>query len=79
METQIQSSITEQIRRCNDAFEATFARQDIAAIAKLYTEEASLLPPGADPQKDHPAIQNFWKGAILSSKFAKKYQKAFNI
>ena len=62
METQ--SSITEQIRRCNDAFEAAFARQDSAAMARLYTEEAVLLPPGADTQKGPTAIQNFWQGAM---------------
>ena len=38
--------------------------KDAAAIAKLYTEDASLFPPGA-PRQDGPnAVQAFWQGAI---------------
>jgi uncharacterized protein (TIGR02246 family) len=64
MLTQTQHSITEQIRRCNDAFEAAFARHDSAALANLYTGDASLLPPGMDPQKGRSAIRDFWQGAM---------------
>ena len=64
MQTQTSESIADQIRQCNDAFEAAFARQDSAAIASLYTGEASLLPPGTTPQKGHSAIANFWQGAM---------------
>ncbi len=38
--------------------------KDAASIAKLYTEDASLLPPGAPRQDGLAAIQSFWQAAI---------------
>ncbi len=64
MQTQTSESIADQIRQCNDAFEAAFAQQDSATIADLYTEEADLLPPGADKLTGREAIANFWQGAM---------------
>ena len=64
MTPQSNTSIKDQIRRCNDAFEDAFTRQDSAGIAKLYTSDALLLPPGAGEQKGTSAIQHFWQGAM---------------
>ncbi|HEV7346818.1 YybH family protein [Telluribacter sp.] len=64
MQTQTTESIIGQIRRCNDAFEAAFTRQDSEALAELYTNEGSLLPPGAGELKGKQAIRDFWQGAM---------------
>ncbi|GAB3170309.1 YybH family protein [Telluribacter humicola] len=64
MQTQTTQSITGQIRRCNDAFEAAFTQQDSTSLAALYTPDASLLPPGAGEQKGPQAIRDFWMGAM---------------
>jgi ketosteroid isomerase-like protein len=37
-----------------------FARGDAAALAGMYTEDASLLPPGAEMIRGRAAIQAFW-------------------
>lgn len=39
-------------------------RKDAAAIAKLYTEDASVFPPGAPRQDGRSAVQAFWQAAI---------------
>ena len=64
MITQSNTSVKDQIRRCNDAFEDAFTRQDSAGIAKLYTDDALLLPPGAAEMKGLKAIEQFWQGAM---------------
>lgn len=64
MQTQTTESITRQIRQCNDAFEAAFAQQDSNRLVQLYTNDASLLPPGAGEQKGTQAIRDFWMGAM---------------
>jgi ketosteroid isomerase-like protein len=35
----------------------------MAAVATHYTEDAVVLPPGAEMIKGRSAIQSFWKGA----------------
>ncbi len=64
MTTKANTSIEDQLRQCNDAFEAAFTRQDSAAIAKLYTDDALLLPPSAAEMQGIPAIGQFWQGAM---------------
>jgi uncharacterized protein (TIGR02246 family) len=46
-----------QIDANNAASVAAANRGDIAAIAAMYTETATMLPPGADIQKGRPAIE----------------------
>jgi uncharacterized protein (TIGR02246 family) len=43
-----------------------FNKGDAAAIAQLYTEQATILPPGAAMAKGRAAIEKFWRGAIES-------------
>lgn len=37
---------------------------DAAAIAAMMTEDAMVLPPGAEPVKGRDAIEDFWAAAI---------------
>ena len=38
--------------------------KDAAAVARHYTDDASLFPPGAPRQDGRDAVQSFWQGAI---------------
>jgi uncharacterized protein (TIGR02246 family) len=51
------------IQSLNDKFAQAFNAGDAAGVAALYTEEAVILPPGAEMMKGRSAIQTFWKGA----------------
>jgi uncharacterized protein (TIGR02246 family) len=51
------------IQGLNDRFAQAFNAGDAAAVAALYTEDAVILPPGAEMMKGRSAIQAFWKGA----------------
>lgn len=59
------------IEKLNDAFEAAFARGDGAAIAGMYAEDATLLPPGAEMVKGRAGIQAFWQEAMKGVASAK--------
>ncbi len=39
-------------------------KQDAAAVAQLYTEDASVLPPGALRVDGREGVEGFWKAAI---------------
>ena len=39
-------------------------KQDAAAVAQHYTEDGSLLPPGAPRVEGREGIEGFWKAAI---------------
>jgi uncharacterized protein (TIGR02246 family) len=58
------TSVSAEIRRANDLFEASFAQGDAAAIAGLYTSSAALLPTGMDTIKGTAGIQTFWQSAM---------------
>ena len=62
---------TASIQKLNDAFEAAFARGDAVALAGMYTEDASLLPPGAEMIRGRAAIQAFWGEAMKDVASAK--------
>lgn len=47
-----------------DAFEAAFDAGDGKALAELYTEDAVLLPPGAERIEGRAKIAEFWQGAM---------------
>src|SRR4051794_11857510 len=51
------------IQKLDDEFAAAFNRGDYAAIAAMYSEDATILPPGAEMVKGHQAIQSFWSKA----------------
>ena len=45
-------------------FVAAFNAGDGAALAGLYSEDATLFPPGAERVDGRSAIQAFWQGAM---------------
>jgi len=46
-------------------FVAAFAAKDAASMALLYTEDAAVLPPNADPALGREAIGNFWESLLI--------------
>ena len=46
------------------AFEKAANAKDAAAIANMYTEDATLLAPGSPPIKGRKNIQQFWQGFL---------------
>jgi len=50
----------------NRAFMAAFLNGDSAAIARLYTEDAQVIPPGAPVATGRPALAAFWQSSIES-------------
>jgi len=52
----------------NRKFEEAVARGDAAAIAKLYAEDAEILPPGSPPKKGRDAIQKEFAGLVAAFK-----------
>src|SRR5690349_19836551 len=55
------------IEQLNQNFIAAFAKGDFQALAAMYTEDAYLLPPGAEMIKGRSDIQSFWSkaGAVI--------------
>ena len=51
------------IQKLNDAWAMAFNQGDAAAVAAMYTENAYVLPPGAEIVKGRPAIETFWRQA----------------
>jgi uncharacterized protein (TIGR02246 family) len=56
--------IRSEIDAANAKWVAAFSKGDAAAVAQLYTERATALPPGAPMAEGRAAIQAFWQGAI---------------
>ena len=48
----------------NRKFEEAVAKGDAAAIAKLYAEDAEILPPDSPPKKGREAIQKEFAGLV---------------
>jgi uncharacterized protein (TIGR02246 family) len=59
-------SVKAEIDAANQQWIAAFNKGDAAAVAALYTDQATVLPPGADIAKGRDAIQKVWAGAIQS-------------
>jgi uncharacterized protein (TIGR02246 family) len=59
------------IDQANRKFVEAYAKGDAASIAQLYTEQATILPPGAPVMKGRKAIEDFWKQAMSSLKNVK--------
>jgi uncharacterized protein (TIGR02246 family) len=51
------------IERLNQRFTEAFAKGDFTTVAAMYTEDAYLLPPGANIIKGRAGIQAFWAEA----------------
>lgn len=48
----------------NAKFDAAFNSGNAAGVALHYTEQATVLPPGAPMVRGRAAIQGFWQGQI---------------
>lgn len=59
-------SVTKEIEAANARFEQEFAKGNAAALARMYTDKAVVLPPESDVVIGREAIQAFWEGAIRS-------------
>ena len=55
-----------EIDAANQKFGAAYDKGDAAAVARLYTPHATILPPGADMATGRDGIQKVWAGAIQS-------------
>ena len=51
------------IEKLNDAWTGAFNKGDAAAVAAMYTEDAYVLPPGAEMVKGRTGIEAFWRQA----------------
>ena len=49
------------IQKADDKWSEAFNKGDATALAAMYTEDAYLLPPGADMMKGRSAIGAFWQ------------------
>ena len=59
-----QNDFRAAIEKAIAAWEKAFNAKDAAAIANLYTDDASLLPPGSPLIKGRKNIQGFWQSFI---------------
>ena len=50
-----------EIQRLNDRFVVAFNKGDAAAVAAMYTQDATVLPAGAPIVKGRPAIEAMWR------------------
>ena len=55
-------AVREEIERRVREFEAAFNRGDLAGLAALYTEDATLMPPDSAAIRGRQEIQRFWQG-----------------
>jgi uncharacterized protein (TIGR02246 family) len=66
----IQPVAAEDVRKAVEAgnakWIAAFNQGDAAAVAALYTEGATLMPPNSEMIEGREGVQNFWHGAIQS-------------
>ena len=57
-------SVRSDIDAANQKFGAAYAKGDPAAIARLYTEHATIFPPGSDMVQGREGVQKVWSGMI---------------
>ena len=59
----VTTNVRQEVEQAVRQFEAQFNRGDMAALAGMYTEDATLLPPDSDLIRGRQGIQQFWQGA----------------
>jgi len=60
------ADVKADIDAANQKWLAAYHKGDAAALTALYTDKATILPPGSDMVKGHDAILRFWQGAMQS-------------
>jgi uncharacterized protein (TIGR02246 family) len=63
-----QPSVRGAVDAGNYFFLKAFEARDAQAIAELYTEDARVIAPGAEPAIGRAAIAEFWRGAMQGTK-----------
>jgi ketosteroid isomerase-like protein len=58
--------VKSEIEGANQKFGAAYDKGDATAIARLYTPQATVFPPGSDMVTGRDGIQKFWAGTIQS-------------
>jgi uncharacterized protein (TIGR02246 family) len=53
-----------EMQKLNDKWAEAFNKGDAATVASMYTEDAYLLPAGAEMVKGRPAIADFWRQSM---------------
>jgi uncharacterized protein (TIGR02246 family) len=56
--------IRKKIDAINKGFVEAFNRGDLAAAMRVYTEDATILPPNTEMIKGKKAITAYWQGAL---------------
>jgi uncharacterized protein (TIGR02246 family) len=60
----LSSADQDGIRAADLAFAAAANAGNVDAVAAVYTDEATLLPPNQPPRKGREAIREFWGGML---------------
>ena len=55
------------IQEAGDKWAQAFNKGDAKALAAMYTEDAYVLPPGANMVHGRSAIETFWRPQIAGS------------
>lgn len=58
------AAIRDSVEAGGARFEEAFSALDAGAVAALYSEEAILLPPNAEPLTGRIPIRGFWEGVM---------------
>ncbi|MFQ5771774.1 MAG: YybH family protein [bacterium] len=58
------AQVQQAIEDANAKFAEAFNSGDAAAVAALYTDDATLLPPNSTMIQGNEGVQNFWNGAM---------------
>ena len=58
------ADVRKQIDAVNKGFVEAFNRGDLAAAMRVYTEDATILPPNTEMIKGKKGITAYWQGAL---------------
>jgi ketosteroid isomerase-like protein len=63
----VSESIRTGMRQTNELFDSAVVKsREIDALDKIYTADASILPPGAEQIQGRAGIKDFWQQAIAA-------------
>jgi uncharacterized protein (TIGR02246 family) len=60
----LELKVVDAIKEANENFASCMRRGDARALARLYSEDAMLLPPGSDFVEGREEIQTFWRNVM---------------
>ena len=65
------ASIPDELRKTNAIFQDEVVKgRNVAALDRVYTRNARILPPGTDMVSGREQIKQFWQAALDSMKIA---------